>query len=67
MEEKYQQVVKGWMPRKALLDFKEDLNEIRSASRPKTDVGLVMPVPALVDHSVVTVDASSSKAELEHY
>lgn len=38
LEEKYCQIIKGWMPRRALLDFKEDLDASLHACRPMTDV-----------------------------
>ena len=40
LEEQYSQIIRGWMPRKPLLDFKEDLNASLNARKPKTDVRL---------------------------
>ena len=44
LEEKYAQLIKGWMPRRPLLDFKENLNASLNARRPKTDVRSVLKI-----------------------
>lgn len=58
LEEKYCQVIKGWLPRRPLLDFKEDLNELLNARGPMTDVCFVLQPLNHADHCVVPVDAT---------
>ncbi len=62
LEGKYCQIIKGWMPRRSLLDFKEDLNESLNARRPTTDVRSVLQTLKHADHCIVPVDASSAQA-----
>ena len=61
LEEKYCQIIKGWMPRRVLLDFKEDLNASPNTRRPKTDVRSVLQIHDHADHCIVPVDASSTQ------
>ena len=61
LEEKYCQIIKGWMPRRVLLDFKEDLNASPNTRRPKTDVRSVLQIHNHADHYIVPVDASSTQ------
>ena len=60
LEERYYQIIKGWMPRRSLLDFKENLNVSLNACRPKTDVRPVLQILDHADHCIVPVDASSA-------
>ena len=60
LEEEYCQIIKGWMPRRPLLDFKEDLNASIYAHRPKTDVRSVFHIPNHADHCIVPVDAAAA-------
>ena len=62
LEEKYCQIIKGWMPRRVLLDFTEDLNSSLNARRPKTDVRCMLQILNHADHCIVPVDASSAQA-----
>ena len=62
LEEKYCQIIKGWMPRRVLLDFKEDLNASLNARRPKTDVRPMLQILNHADHCIVPIDASSAQA-----
>ena len=61
LEERYCQIIKGWMPRRSLLDFKEDLNALPSTQTPKTDVRSVMQILNHADHCIVSVDAASAQ------
>ena len=60
LEEKYCQVIKGWMPRRPLLDFRVDLNASLNAPRPKTDVRSFFQILNHADHCIVPIDAAST-------
>lgn len=60
LEERYCQIIKGWMPRRPLLDFKEDLSASINALRPKTDVCFVLQILDHADHCIVPIDAASA-------
>lgn len=61
LEEKYCQIIKGWMPRRALLDFKEDLDASLHACRPMTDSQLMPPPPRPCSRSQLLKQAASNE------
>ena len=62
LEAKYCQIIKGWMPRRVLIDFKEDLDASLNARRPLTDVRSMLQITNHADRCTVPVDASSASA-----
>jgi serine/threonine protein kinase len=64
LEEKYQQVVKGWTPRRPLLDYEEDLSKIMADRRSNTDVSLNIGIAALADNFAVSINASASDTSI---
>ena len=62
LEAKYCQIIKGWMPRRVLIDFKEDLDASPNARRPLTDVRSMLQLINHADRCIVPVDASSASA-----
>ena len=62
LEEKYCQLIKGWIPRRVLIDFKEDLDASLDARRVMTDVRSMLQILDHADHCTVPVDASSAQA-----